>query len=274
MRIAILIQVHKNENQIIRLINHLKRDFDLYVHIDKKSKLELDSEENVFVYKKYMVVHGGFSQITNTLFMLREAFKNNYDRYLFISGQDMPLKSNEYIINFFKKNKDKEFLLCHEVKKTDGIYDSLLKRMNNYNFGFWYRKILHVSLRTFISNIGPWKRLFPTNLYFGSTWFNITHDALEYMFKYIDKNPRYIERFKYTWGADEVVFNTILMNSNFKDKTINDDVLRYMVWNGGVPNLLLMKDYDYLKNSNALFARKFDENIDNDIIERLYNDLG
>ena len=33
---CILIAAHKNHNQIMRLINHLKTDFDLYVHIDKK----------------------------------------------------------------------------------------------------------------------------------------------------------------------------------------------------------------------------------------------
>lgn len=41
------------------------------------------------------------------------------------------------------------------------------------------------------------------------------------------------------------------------------------------PFNLEMKDYNNIKNNinNNLFARKFDENIDNDIIDKLYKDL-
>ena len=78
-KICILILAHKNYNQTMRLINHLKKDFDLFVHIDKKSALKIDSFENVKVYKKFKVYHGGFSQIVTTLFLMEEAIKNNYD---------------------------------------------------------------------------------------------------------------------------------------------------------------------------------------------------
>ena len=50
---CILILAHKNHNQIMRLINHLKTDFDLYVHIDKRNKLNIKSFDNVNVYKKF-----------------------------------------------------------------------------------------------------------------------------------------------------------------------------------------------------------------------------
>ena len=37
----------------------------------------------------------------------------------------------------------------------------------------------------------------------------------------------------------------------------------------------MREDYDDIKSKcgNSLFARKFDENIDNDIIDKLYKDL-
>ncbi len=75
MKIAIIILAHKNQKQFTRLVNHLKNDFDLYINIDKRSKLELESFENVFVCKEHRVEHGVISLVTSTIAMLQEAFK-------------------------------------------------------------------------------------------------------------------------------------------------------------------------------------------------------
>ena len=138
-RICFLIAAHKNQGQLLRLINHLKKDFDIYVHIDKKSKLNLESFDNVNIYKSIKVYHGGVSQVAATLFLIREAFKNNYERYIFISGQDVPLKTNKEIINFFDENKDKEFISFENIKNNDGMYKEMSFRINAYNFGKIYR---------------------------------------------------------------------------------------------------------------------------------------
>ena len=275
MKIAILIFAHKNESQLKKLIEHLKVDFDLYIHIDKKSKFKMDSFDNVSIYKKFNVAHGGYSQIMTSIFLLKEAFQKKYDRYIFISGQDLPLKSNNYIIDFFNnaQNKDKEFILAEEVCSNDGLYNNMCRRMNTYNFGFWYRKFTHQSVRMAVSNLPLLRRTLAKNMYFGSSWFNITHSALNYILEYIEENIEFLKRFEHTWGGDELFFNTILMNSDFKNNCVSDNVLRFMAWNGGVPNTLLINDYEVLKNSDALFARKFDEKIDNEIIEKLYFDI-
>ena len=48
-----------------------------------------------------------------------------------------------------------------------------------------------------------------------------------------------------------------------------------MDWNGQVnhPKTFTINDYDELINSNYLMARKFDENIDDNIIKMLYDNL-
>ncbi|WP_039954915.1 beta-1,6-N-acetylglucosaminyltransferase, partial [Brachyspira hampsonii] len=102
-KICFLILAHKNHNQLMRLINHLKKDFDIYVHIDKRANLNIKSFDNVKVYKKIKTYHGGLSLVMATLFLIREAYKNDYDRYIFISGQDIPLKTNKEIIDFLIK---------------------------------------------------------------------------------------------------------------------------------------------------------------------------
>ena len=273
-KICFLILAHKHQNQLMRLINHLKKDFDIYVHIDKRSKLNIKSFDNVRIYKKFKTYHGGVSLVIATLFLIREAHKNNYDRYIFISGQDIPLKSNKEIITFFNLNKDKEFISYEKITNNENMYREMSFRLNAYNFGKIYRKLLGRKFRESISNIPFIKRTTPENIYYGSQWWHLTNNAIEYILDYIEKNPEYLKRFNYTWGSDEFFFQSILLNSKFKDNCKND-CLRYIIWGVGTPINLQMKDYKELKNNikNNLFARKFDENIDNNIIDKLYEDL-
>lgn len=284
--ICFLIAAHKNHNQTMRLINHLKKDFDLFVHIDKKSKLQIKESENVKIYKKFKVHHGGFSQIVATLFLMEAAFNNtkndntknngknkkDYDRYIFISAQDIPLKSNFEIKKFFENN-NKEFLSFENIRNNEGLYKEMSFRMNAYNFGFWYRKLLSRKIRETISEIPFIKRQTPENIYYGSSWWNLTKNAVSYILKFVEENQNYLERFKYTWGSDEFFFQSILMQSDLKEN-LENDCLRYLIWQGGAPIILKLNDYKNMKMGGVnLFARKFDEKIDNEIIEKLYKDI-
>lgn len=241
-KICFLIAAHKNYNQTMRLINHLKKDFDLFVHIDKKSSLKIDSFENVKVYKKFKVYHGGFSQIVTTLFLMEEAIKNNYYRYIFISAQDIPLKNNFEIKDFFENN-DREYLSYENIRNNEGLYKEMSFRLNAYNFGFWYRKLLSRKIREIISKIPFIKRQTPENIYYGSSWWNLTKNAISYILKFVVENKNYLERFKYTWGSDEFFFQSILMQSELKNNCENN-CLRYLIWQGGVPIVFKLKDYD------------------------------
>lgn len=282
-KICFLIQTHKNKNQLVKLINRLKKDFDIFVNIDKRSRLNInetknslkDNSENVHIYKFMKIEHGGVSQVVSALFLLKESKKNNYDRYVFISGQCVPVKSNNEIKNIFNKYSDKEFISYKDVNSDSGLKSDIARRMNNYNFGKIYRLILSEAIRKSISNLPFIKRQIPDNLYFGDQWFNITKSAAEYILSFIKENTDFLKRFNYTWGGDEVFFQTILLNSSFKNRCIND-ALRYIVWRNGVPKTFTLDDYEdikkYTEKSNVIFARKFDENIDNAIIDMLYKD--
>ena len=271
---CILILAHKNHNQIMRLINHLKTDFDLYVHIDKRNKLNIKSFDNVNVYKEFKTYHGGVSLVIATLFLIEEAYKNNYDRYIFISGQDVPLKTNKEIINFFDTNKNKEYISYESINNSEAMYKEMSFRLNSYNFGKLYRLIFHRNIRELLSNFPLIKRTTPKNIYYGSQWWNLTNNAIKYILDYTKQNPNFLKRFNYTWGSDEFYFQSILLNSEFNNNCINDN-LRYLIWGVGTPINFQMKDYENIKNNinNNIFARKFDEDIDNTIIDKLYEDL-
>ena len=49
--------------------------------------------------------------------------------------------------------------------------------------------------------------------------------------------------------------------------------LREIDWKRGRPYIWRKEDYEYLSQSNKLFARKFDENVDGEIINMLINKI-
>ena len=273
-KIAIMMTVHNNEEQVNRLINHLSKDFDIYVHIDKRSSLKISATENVFVYKKYKVYWGSFNQIMATLFLLKQAYLMRYKRYLLISGQDLPIKENLDILLFFDNN-DKEYIWGEKLPvaglRGNGGFDRMTRYWINNNRGFW-TKCGRSFMSKIISKISP--RPIDYEFYKGTNWINFTHKCVEKIFHYLDQNPQYISRFKWTNCADEIFYHTIIFNY-IDGIEIENDSLRYVNWTDGpeYPRILRMADYEKIMTSNKLFARKFDENVDREIIEQIYKEI-
>lgn len=103
----------------------------------------------------------------------------------------------------------------------------------------------------------------------GSTWFSITHDTACYILNEYNKLKKY---FCNTKCADEFLLQTILINSPFLDK-VKDDSLRCIDWRRGNPYTFKLEDFDMLMESDELFARKFDINVDESIIYRIRDTL-
>lgn len=83
MKLAFLIQCHKNPSQVNTLINMLNHDnIDFYIHVDKKSRIKEDlcSGSNVFVLPdefRVDVKWATFSQVQATLNLMRYAIYND-----------------------------------------------------------------------------------------------------------------------------------------------------------------------------------------------------
>jgi hypothetical protein len=59
--------VHKNGQQAQKLINHLSKDFYVFVHIDKRSKIKIVGGNNVYIFLKILRL-SGCSQIKQMKF--------------------------------------------------------------------------------------------------------------------------------------------------------------------------------------------------------------
>ena len=142
MKIAYLMLVHKNFNQIKLLTDQLADELThVYIHVDKKNeelfnelKNEYVNSENVSIIDKRIKVNwSGFSQVQATLNLMESALENNNFKFEYISlisGQDFPIKSNDYIRKFLSDNNGNEFIQYRNINNDK----KFLFRLKIYNF--------------------------------------------------------------------------------------------------------------------------------------------
>jgi hypothetical protein len=281
MRIAVLMLAHKNLGQLERLLDRLTEDFDVYLHLDEKWKVDIrffEKYNNVYLTRRFNINWGSYQQVQADAELFVEAFKKDYDYYMLISGQDLPIKSNSQIIKFLEDNKEYSFVDYEAFPKKDWIehFEGGYSRVTYY-YGFDFKKnrvgfVLKKALalvRLLQKLTGIKRKLQPLKYYGGWNWVNLNRAAMTHIVTYMEKNPGFIKSFKYSLCGDEVWIQTALMNS--ENKVINDE-LRYTDWRGCLenPKMLTMEHLADLKASKALFARKFDTDVDNNIIELVY----
>jgi hypothetical protein len=94
------------------------------------------------------------------------------------------------------------------------------------------------------------------------------------IFNYLENDKKYINRYLWTSCADEIFYQTIIAKLDCLE--IENNCLRYIDFESGpeYPKILRDEDYEKIIDSKALFGRKFDENVDKNIIEKIYNKIG
>lgn len=265
--IAIIICAHKNKNQVQRLINRLKhKEIDIYIHIDKK--FNVDKFDNAKTLKtRYDVKWGDDTLVNCTIDFLEEVQNKKYSHYIFISGQDYPIVSPDTIVNFFKKHKNTDFLEYAKI----GTQPKEWNILNRYNYYRFDNRLLNFISRKLWSK----REIFKNQPHYGgSVWWMLTDNSIRYITSQYRKLNLH-KKIKHTVCIDEVIIQTILCNSKYKENIVNDNY-RYIDWsdhkqgkNDGNPNILTKKDYKKIINSGKFFARKFEETIDSEILDML-----
>jgi hypothetical protein len=280
MKIGILILAHNHLEQLKLLVDILKTDFYLFIHIDAKSDLPEDcfsSEPNVWVIKKYKVYWGSNNQILSSLELFKMAYAQHCDYYMFISGQDFPAMLNHEIISEIEKNPQTNYLDYGRLPRKrwllQGGFDRMQLYWENLNDPKNVTKLNHFCglCREIQKRLHLRRKLLPGITYYGGVnWANLSKETLTYILNYLEEHPEYLKSFRHTRTADEIWLQTIVINSPFREKTINDP-RRYADWYKGpeFPRTLRIDNYDDIIHSDAFFARKFDTNVDADILEKM-----
>ena len=90
------------------------------------------------------------------MYLLESAFlSGDYEYFHLLSGQCLPIKSQDYIHSFFIKNKNKEFVdfvLPTDIKKdwyerTSLFHFFVYKSSLNYSFSFFIKSCIKVYLQ-------------------------------------------------------------------------------------------------------------------------------
>lgn len=282
MRIAHIIIAHKNPSQLERLIQSLQHsDADFYIHIDKKVDITpfeyLEEMNQTYLIKDRLICNwGGFSIVETIVRSVNAVLSsgNTYDFVNLISAQDYPIQSAQEIHDFFSTRLGQSFLSFDPTNDTVWWKEAAMRYEQfhftdlDFKFKYFAQKVVNL--------IMP-KRKIPVilgSLYGGtkSTWWTISIEAATYLSGFFKtKDAAELIRFlKLTWGSDEFVIATILMNSPYRDTIVNENY-RYIDWSagGGHPKLLQQDDFDRIVASKMLFARKFDITVDAGILDNL-----
>lgn len=297
MRHAFLIIAHNNWNQLKNLIQLLDAEnHDIYIHIDKKSKdfnkkefLNITEKSKLYLFQEYEVFWGGFSQVQVEIFLFEKAHALQYDYYHLISGADLPLKSNKEIDEFFEKHNGTEFVLYDEDKlKND---PEITRRAKYYHFLQNYRRRYTQKWKngffTFLERVSLVAQIvFRVNrvknldwtIKYGSNWVSVTDNLVTEILRQKDKIWTV---FSCTNCADELFVQTVAYNCGFKDKiyvpehSVAENV-RFIDWSrgkNGNPYTFRKQDEELLMKNSNLFARKFSETVDLDIIQCIYTKI-
>ncbi len=275
MKLAHLILAHTQPQQLKRLIRSLQHpDADFYVHLDLKTDIgpfvKTITEKNVvFVKKRVNVRWGAYRMVQATLSGFEEilASGKTYGYVNLLSGQDYPLQKPESLHQFLDLNYPKQYMEFYSIEEE---WQEAIPRLTQYHL-VHFDIPAKFTFEKWLNKLLPPRKMPEGWIAVGrSQWFTITYEAVSYVVGYLRNNSRAVQFFKLTWGVDELIFQTILYNSPFKTEIINDN-LRYIDWSEGKssPKTLTIADEKALMDSEKFFARKFNADVDESILNHL-----
>lgn len=291
---AYLIIANKNFSQLqtlLTLLDDVRND--IYLLIDAKATSEIPvfklNTSTLNILPQMKIYWGSYSLIEAEIRLFKSAIHVGYDYYHLISGDDLPIATQDEIHGFFDKNPNKIFLTYSNMYMKKEI----AKRTKKYLFDKHFRDKDTILKHFFWSGF---RKLESTILVFqksrvsielidyASNWLSVDHEFAEA----IIKNEKWIHHnFCGGFLVDEVFIPTLVnylsMNSKvYYDVPVQDNFdelqgnLRYINWWQGNPYTWRedsLNDLKYAKKLGHFFSRKFDKNIDEQIIKLVVSEI-
>ena len=283
MKIAYLILAHGNPKHFHRLVTALASPSSAcFVHIDKKTKiidyLNVSNPSVYFLEDRVKVYRGHYSHVEAELSLIRHALEHpdGYERLVLLSGTDYPLRSQNYIEQFFIDNQTVEFMSI--TKMPNLSVGKSLSRLYGYNPTprrprFYLEIIIRAILKRLhiIPKIRNYQKALGDLVPFaGDEWWALTRSACVYIDNFAKENPKLLKFYEHTRSPQEMFFQTILGNSTYMEKITH--CVTYTDWSDkkGSPAWIRV---DHLENyktkmlyandafgkGELLFARKFSD---------------
>lgn len=302
MKIAALILVHKDLEQVKRLIDALQHpDIDIYIHIDKKCPLtpsDFDNPNLRFTQKRFDITLFDFSMVDAEMELLRTAKQTgDYGYYALLSGQCYPLRHVDDIYDYLLQTYPKPYL---EVASPEIVtkfarhfkYPHTLKKFRVGSFAFIekyfptksiypykYVPELIVYIATAIIGLfvkSPEKRLAAMGMkpYRGGQWWILPDKAVQHILP-LYENEEFCKSMRDSFSSDESFFQTAIMayaeqfDITLDDKGYYRNKKWFTIFSHGHPITLTHEHFDKMFSSDMLFARKFDMSKTPDIFDKI-----
>ncbi len=268
---AHLIMVHSQPDQLGRLIRAIDHPDNLFlVHVDRKSPRRVheriaafaSARSNVHLMQPRDVRWASWSVVATTLAGIAELMRLNahWSHFSNLSGQDFPLRSQAEIITHLQRRPDANYVEYFDptrwISGPDRIRHIRIEPP-------WPRR--GITLRGVMMN--RWEPILGQTRYWGgSSYFTLTRDFCEHLLA----SPRlaaFQRFFRFSYSADEIFLPTFILDSPWRESVINDN-LRLIDFSEGLPRprIWTMADRQRLLDSDKFYARKFDPDVDQQII--------
>lgn len=292
---AYCIIAHTDNHCLQTLVNLVDDERnDIFILLDKKGDSSIlkdihSEKSNLYILPRNIDIRwGDISQVKAELALFEKVISTgkSYKFIHLLSGQDLPLHTQDYIHNFCKSLKEGTNLIGFS-KGESNIKDLEYKTKYRHILTRYYkhpnryiRFICAVIRKLFIftQKTSRLSRSLSTDLSFfykGCNWVSISQQFAQYLVE----NKKYIlYRFRFVKCADEIYKQSLILSSPFKDTVNIEDsefhgAMRKIDWRRGDPYIWKNEDFNELITSEELFARKFSSDVDINIINQLQNYL-
>ncbi|HZY81975.1 MAG TPA: beta-1,6-N-acetylglucosaminyltransferase [Cyclobacteriaceae bacterium] len=279
MRVANVFVAHKNPDQLYTLVSQFPPElYENWIHLDKRANLDdykkVLSLPNVRLASRLRkVAWAGVSFIVVTMDMFREIAKCD-EKFMYVnlmSGLDFPIKPTADLYQFLKDSKDKPKNQFFHITDVHGEWPAAF-RYEKVHFNEWTKMKGRYFTERIVNMFVPRREYFHGKMvpYGRSAWFTATWEFVDYAIKFFDDNPGYLRFLRTVWCPDELVFSSLVMHSPFRN-AIAPGNLRLIDWSEGKanPKVFRIGDFERVIKSDCYLARKFDADIDSEIIAKL-----
>lgn len=283
MRLAYLILAHDMPVHLGRLVAALRpTGGKAFIHVDVRSDERPFREVTMAMPVSFapphqrMAVHWcGFSMVEATFRLLEMAFADGADRFVLLSGADYPVQSPAVLCACLEQ--DLEFIQIDRRLNPfgDSHFDRCANRVFAGDFASSNPRTGHPKLVNLVERAAAYlpNRAYGLPIYYGASWWALTHAAVADILKVRRDKPTAISWFRFSRSPDEMVFQTLLKASSRSHKIAYDATrpgfashrhraaLHYANWdrpNPAVPRIVERQDFDEIIASGAMFARKID----------------
>lgn len=276
-----VILAHKNPEQLGKLIELLQDGLSsVFIHLDKKTPIEPFKYLNTFpqcffVKNRVKCKWGTYSLVQATMnsyievadYMSQNFAASNY-HVILMSGEDMPLKSSNYIHNYLSEKQDLSLINYWQLP-YEGWWGGGWFRLKSLFLPGVTHKKCHNRLNLFLTKVGldsikPYHRLkreYPEmNIYGSLQWMILNSEAIKQLLYITKTHPKLNSIFKYTFAPDETYFISLLKLSTSEKLKISNSRNFLVIFEGvnSSPNYLTIYDVKNQINNDILFGRKFD----------------